>query len=192
MSRQNNKVTFTDVLYSTLFFAILGIIIWDVADLTLPFQANIFRSIVLGSLFGVALYLCLAVICFKVKPIAKLMAPLLRQIVKIYPAFTLTQILIISALAGFGEELLMRGILQVFITEHLGVFLGILIASLVFGLLHFLSLIYVVTTFLIGCLFGVAFHLTQDLLLVMVAHAVYDVFAFIGIKKVLLKLSSGE
>lgn len=186
------KISFTDVLYSTLFISILGVAIWDLTDFQLAFQADIFRSIVLGSLFGVVLYLCLAVICFKVKPIAKLMEPLLRQIVKIYPAFSLPQILVISALAGFGEELLMRGILQAFISDHLGGFIGILIASLVFGLLHFLSFTYVIVTFLVGCLFGVVFHLTQDLLLVMVAHAVYDVFAFIGIKKASLKLSSEE
>jgi uncharacterized protein len=81
-------------------------------------------------------------------------------------------ILLISLLAGLGEELLFRGVLQPLI--------GLPLASLVFGAVHvggrgFVG--YGVWAACIGALFGWLMVVTGGLLAPIVAHAVYDALA---------------
>lgn len=84
----------------------------------------------------------------------------------------LWHILLISVLAGLGEELLFRGVLQPII--------GLPLASLVFGAVHvggrgFVG--YGVWAACIGALFGWLMVFTGGLLAPIVAHAVYDALA---------------
>jgi uncharacterized protein len=81
-------------------------------------------------------------------------------------------ILVISLLAGLGEELLFRGVLQPLI--------GLPLASVVFGLVHvggrgFVG--YGIWAACIGALFGWLMVQTGGLLAPIVAHAVYDALA---------------
>ena len=81
-------------------------------------------------------------------------------------------IVVISVLAGLGEELLFRGVLQPVI--------GLPLASLVFGAVHvggrgFIG--YGVWAACIGALFGWLMVVTGGLLAPIVAHAVYDALA---------------
>jgi membrane protease YdiL (CAAX protease family) len=81
-------------------------------------------------------------------------------------------IVLISMLAGLGEELLFRGVLQPLI--------GLPLASLIFGAVHIggRSLIgYGVWAACIGALFGWLTVVTGGLLAPIVAHAVYDALA---------------
>jgi membrane protease YdiL (CAAX protease family) len=89
----------------------------------------------------------------------------------------------VSLLAGVGEEILIRGGLQSILVGLTSPFVGMLLASLIFGVMHFLSKIYVLITFVIGFVFALVFYLTDSMLLVMVAHTVYDIFAFAMIVK---------
>jgi membrane protease YdiL (CAAX protease family) len=84
----------------------------------------------------------------------------------------LWHIIVISLLAGLGEELLFRGVLQPVI--------GLPLASLVFGAVHvgarsFIG--YGVWAACIGALFGWLMVETGGLLAPIVAHAVYDALA---------------
>jgi uncharacterized protein len=84
----------------------------------------------------------------------------------------LWHILVISVLAGIGEELLFRGVLQPVI--------GLPLASAVFGAVHvggrgFVG--YGVWAACIGALFGWLMVETGGLLAPIVAHAVYDALA---------------
>jgi membrane protease YdiL (CAAX protease family) len=81
-------------------------------------------------------------------------------------------IIVISILAGLGEELLFRGILQPLV--------GLPLASLIFGAVHvggrgFVG--YGVWAACIGGLFGWLMVETEGLLAPIVAHAVYDALA---------------
>ena len=111
------------------------------------------------------------------------MIELLTHLHKLFRNFTWPQIIFVSLLAGIGEEWLIRAVLQSFLVENFGPASGIFLASLVFGLLHFMTKTYVLLTFVLGALFGIAFYLTNSLILVMVAHTVYDIFAFALIVK---------
>ena len=84
-------------------------------------------------------------------------------------SLTAFDIVLLSAVAGFAEELFFRGLLQSF--------LGVTGAAIVFGLLHALTPAYFVMATAIGLYFGYLYEATGNLLLPMVSHAAYDVFA---------------
>ena len=81
---------------------------------------------------------------------------------------------LIALSAGVGEEMLFRGVLQSSLGAWLGIGWGLLAASLLFGLLHPISIPYIVVTMVVGFYLGGAFVLTGNLLTVMVTHALYD------------------
>lgn len=87
--------------------------------------------------------------------------------------------LIISVAAGVGEELLFRGLIQGGLTRMLGPVAGVLGAAVLFGLLHPVSLAYVVLATLLGAYLGVVWILTGNLLSVMITHGLYDFIALL-------------
>lgn len=91
--------------------------------------------------------------------------------------FTWPQIIIISILAGISEELLFRGALQSWLANSIGVYTGLVLSSLIFGLLHAMSLYYFVFAFVMSLFLGSIFHLTQSMLLVVTIHTAYDILA---------------
>lgn len=87
------------------------------------------------------------------------------------------QIIVISLCAGLGEELLFRGALQSWLHDLIGVYSAVVMSSLIFAILHAMTLYYFVITFLISLCFGILFYFSQSMLLVVTIHAVYDVIA---------------
>jgi len=81
---------------------------------------------------------------------------------------------LIAISAGVGEEMLFRGVLQSSLGTWFGSGWGLSVASVLFGLLHPISLPYVFLMVLVGFYFGGTYLLTGNLLTVMVTHAVYD------------------
>jgi uncharacterized protein len=81
---------------------------------------------------------------------------------------------VLALLAGFGEEMLVRGVLQGWLTEQVPVAWAVLLTAVVFGLAHYLSGFYFLFATLIGIYLGVVYHLTGNLLVVSIAHALYD------------------
>ena len=80
----------------------------------------------------------------------------------------------LAVLAGIGEELLFRGVVQGWVGQQLGVVAGVLAGAVLFGLAHAMSVAYFLVATALGALFGVAYAVTDSLPLVMVWHAVYD------------------
>ena len=85
----------------------------------------------------------------------------------------------IAFLAGFGEELFFRGWMQIALANQFGIWAGILVASLIFGLAHYLSTAYFIYAFVTGIYLGVIYHLSGNLFIVMAIHAMYDFIALI-------------
>ncbi len=83
----------------------------------------------------------------------------------------------LSIVAGVGEELLFRGAVQGWLTQSLGVVVAIAVASVLFGLVHYVSFTYFLVATGLGLLLGVAYALSDSLALVMIWHAIYDVIA---------------
>jgi len=94
------------------------------------------------------------------------------------------QLAIIAALAGIGEELFFRGLIQLGLSAGLGldVWLAILIASLIFGLAHAATLTYFLLAFIISIYFGFLFDYTGNLFVPIAIHALYDLFVFLYIR----------
>jgi membrane protease YdiL (CAAX protease family) len=87
---------------------------------------------------------------------------------------TVIDLLGISVLAGLGEELLFRGTMQGVLSTWMDWRLALALASLVFGLLHALTVAYAALATLAGLYLGLAAHYTDNLLVAVVAHALYD------------------
>ncbi len=94
----------------------------------------------------------------------------------------------LSICAGVGEEVLFRGGIQTLLNDNIGPHFAILAASLIFAFIHFATPIISAIIFGIGMLFGYVFWATDSLLLVMVAHIVYDVFAIAHLRNRLQEL----
>lgn len=88
-------------------------------------------------------------------------------------------IVLLAALAGLGEELLFRGVIQIWLAERTPLWLALAAASLLFGVGHWLSASYAVLASLIGAWLGILLLLSGNLLAPMVAHAAYDVVALL-------------
>jgi uncharacterized protein len=86
-------------------------------------------------------------------------------------------IVLLAILAGIGEELLFRGVIQVWLAERFPVWLAVAGASVLFGVGHWLSSAYAALATLIGAYLGLVFLLSGNLLAPIVAHAGYDVVA---------------
>jgi uncharacterized protein len=88
-------------------------------------------------------------------------------------------VLLFSTLAGFCEELLFRGAIQTSLVAWLGPVPGILVAGVIFGLAHWLNTTYLIAATIIGLFLGAVFYWTDSLLVVMVTHGLYDVWAML-------------
>jgi len=95
----------------------------------------------------------------------------------LFARLALWQLLVISALAGIGEELLFRAFLQSFIQGYSNMWLAVCLASVVFALLHFLSWVYFVFALLMGLALGFGYYLSGSLTFVMLWHGAYDLIA---------------
>jgi uncharacterized protein len=83
-------------------------------------------------------------------------------------------VVLVSLLAGFGEELLFRGVLQAWLSDLAGPWIGVALAAVIFGLMHFLSWTYFLLATGLGLYLGTLYELTGNLLLVCLVHALYD------------------
>ena len=81
----------------------------------------------------------------------------------------------ISLLAGLGEEILFRGVLQEAFTGWFNVWVGVLMASVLFGLMHSITFTYVLLATLMGAYLGcVWLWADHNLLVIVLTHALYD------------------
>jgi uncharacterized protein len=96
---------------------------------------------------------------------------------------SLIDLLGVSVLAGVGEELLFRGVLQEAFGGWMGLWAGVALAAVLFGLLHAVTPSYAVLAAIMGAYLGLVFHFTDNLLAAIVAHAVYDFVALIWVTR---------
>lgn len=88
-----------------------------------------------------------------------------------------TDLLLISLLAGVAEEALFRGVLQTAFGTWISPGVGLLVASTLFGLVHFVTPLYAIMAGVIGVWLGAMLMLTGNLLAPIVAHTLYDLVA---------------
>ena len=91
----------------------------------------------------------------------------------------LIDLAVISALAGLGEELLFRGVLQTVLAGTVGLWLAVALTSIVFGLAHFISFTYAAYATVVGVYLGVLLIVFENLLVPVLAHVTYDFVALV-------------
>src|SRR5262249_47480144 len=97
----------------------------------------------------------------------------------IFRPCTVIDLGIVSLLAGLGEEMLFRGVIQGAVSGWLGDWAGLTIAAVLFGLLHLITPTYAVLATLCGLYFGLLMLREDNLLVVIVPHGLYDFIALL-------------
>jgi len=104
-------------------------------------------------------------------------------ILQMFGGASVLQLAAVSMAAGWGEELLFRGLVQGTLSRvipgHFAPWIAIAVASVLFGVCHWLNTTYAILAMLAGVYFGVIYLTTDNLLTPMTAHAAYDFLALI-------------
>ena len=131
----------------------------------------------------------------------KPMDDFLEQSLKpMFASATIFELLLLSIMAGIGEELFFRWCIQggvssavePFMEGTTSVWLGVAVASILFGLCHWINTAYGVTTILIGAYLGWAMVHFDNWLVPAFAHALFDFIALNYIVKRPAKLIDVE
>lgn len=95
------------------------------------------------------------------------------------------ELILVAALAGCGEELLFRGVLQPQLTQWFNATLGLVLCNAIFGLLHAITLTYSLLAALLGAYFSYLLDVTgeRQLLVPIIAHGLYDYIAFLVVAR---------
>ena len=166
------------------YLLLFGVVISLISGLELSLLGTIgWSSLPLGLIAGLCIYALVFYASVKLMPILPSLRDNFYLLRRLFADLSWGDIVVLSLLAGIGEELLIRGVLQGFLMQQFGSWTGIILASLVFALLHTVSFVYVLITFMIGLVFAIAYTVTGSLLLVMAAHSIYDVCAFAVVVK---------
>ncbi len=110
-------------------------------------------------------------------PVQELVQFMLRHLGPILRQGNWLDLLMLSALAGLGEEALFRGVLQSWLQEHLGLWPAILVAAAAFGAAHALNRFYFLLATGVGIYLGWLFFYFENLLVPVVVHGLYDLVA---------------
>jgi membrane protease YdiL (CAAX protease family) len=123
------------------------------------------------------LLMLLALLRMSWKPIVELRGLVREMVVPMFEGAGWLQIAVISALAGLGEEMLFRGVIQEAISARFAPWLGLVSASILFGLAHPISKAYAVLAGVMGLYLGLLAIVTGNLLVPIIAHGFYDFIA---------------
>lgn len=93
-------------------------------------------------------------------------------------------LLLVAIVAGIGEELLFRGVLQPL--------MGRLWSNVVFGLLHFITLPYALLAGLMGGYLGWLLDQSDNILAPIITHGLYDFLAFLVVAREFRKARGAE
>jgi CAAX protease family protein len=91
--------------------------------------------------------------------------------------FTPMRIVLMAIGAGICEELIFRGVLQSWIVGFAPIIVAIIVSNIIFGLLHMRTALYAVIAGGVGVYFGILYAFTENLIVPMVTHALYDAVA---------------
>jgi uncharacterized protein len=143
-----------------------------------PLTENLLRDILLGALgasFPLVLFIfLLSKQAEKIPFTSSLRKTIINDIRVIFSKTKFLDLCLISILAGFAEELLFRGVIQVK--------LGIVGASIIFGLLHFVTPAYCVIATIMGFYMGILFQYYESLLIPIQLHFIYDLGALVYLR----------
>jgi len=110
-------------------------------------------------------------------PMRRLVALAVEQLGPLLAPLSRVELALLAALAGVAEETLFRGVLQAGLARVLPESGALVVASVGFGLAHFITPMYALLAGVAGLYLGGLFLLQGSLTAPIVAHALYDVMA---------------
>jgi membrane protease YdiL (CAAX protease family) len=129
---------------------------------TLPLVALVFSSLRTGVAF-----------CVRLRELVReILAPL-------FAGSSLPELLLISIMAGIGEEVFFRGFLQGSLARVVNPWIAVALVSVLFGLAHAVSISYAIITGLLGFYLGMLLLLTGNLFVAVAVHALFDFVALL-------------
>lgn len=99
-------------------------------------------------------------------------------------------LVVVALLAGLSEEALFRGVLQTALVAHLPLLAAVAVTAVLFGVAHWITPTYALLAGIVGAYLGALFVLSGNLLVPVVAHALYDVVALALLVRVKPALTS--
>ncbi|WP_199611157.1 CPBP family intramembrane glutamic endopeptidase [Flocculibacter collagenilyticus] len=170
---------------------------------------NWFFELGLGSVVAIIMYFFLYLLLIVSLNFTDTFHQLVRAIRPMLTSFSQPQLVLLAVLAGTSEELLFRGVFLYWLTigiesgvallgieltklimlsegvsvSLLSIMSGIFLSSLLFGLAHPISKVYILLTSLIGVVLGVIYVSINSMLVVIAAHSIYDYLAFYVLTK---------
>ncbi len=131
-----------------------------------PVTRDFGNDLIIGTLSAIPpvilFHLSLSSRAEKIPVIGSLKKTMISDIKNLFSESHLIDLIIISICAGIAEELLFRGIFQVKF--------GIIAASVIFGLVHFVTPAYVLAATVMGLYIGILFRLFDSLLVPIQMH----------------------
>ena len=121
--------------------------------------------------------------CLPLTPLRQLRERADRVVVAMFGGASVLQLALVSTAAGFGEELLFRGLAQAGLARWIGgpagPWIALAAASVLFGVCHWLNTTYALLAMLAGAYFGLLLIVTGSLWAPIISHATYDLLALI-------------
>lgn len=143
---------------------------------------NIFRDICIGTIGAIPPLLCAILALSKKADRFLILRSLRRTVIQLVSVLfahaRIPDILFISLLAGCAEEILFRGVIQPAT--------GIIFASILFGLIHFITPAYMLMATLMGLYIGFFFEQFGSILIPIQIHFLYDLGLLMYIKHVMI------
>ncbi|WP_323843969.1 CPBP family intramembrane glutamic endopeptidase [Microbulbifer magnicolonia] len=166
---------------ATLAMALAGIFFLDVRVSVLG--ASGFFALLIGALGALLSFAAALWLTRSGSGVGKTLRKHCRDLHPFFTRFSAPQIVLTAFAAGVCEELLFRGFLQPWLSLHSTPTLGIVGASIAFGLLHYASFTYFAATVLVGLILGITYRVTDSLLCVITWHALYDLLAITALAR---------
>jgi membrane protease YdiL (CAAX protease family) len=164
---------------------LLGLALGRWLDIRLADQLHLSAAaILLGVLASLPLFAGLHwTLHTRSKSIQRLIQVVQDQLGPLVASRSATELALIAALAGVAEEVLFRGVMQGELARRLPGVLALVLTSAVFGLAHFLTVSYALLAAVAGLYFGALYWAQGNLLIPIIAHALYDLVALLQLAR---------
>ncbi|MBU45652.1 MAG: CPBP family intramembrane metalloprotease [Spirochaetaceae bacterium] len=100
-----------------------------------------------------------------------------QVILPLFKGLYLSDVFWLSILAGVGEELLFRGFFHLWMEDWFGMPVAVALTAILFGLVHWITPMYALLAGLMGALLSATMLLTDNLLVAILVHGLYDFVA---------------
>ena len=113
----------------------------------------------------------------RVRSVRRLVELVQAQLGPVLASRSSLELALLATLAGAAEETLFRGVVQVWLARAMPEELALVVAGALFGAAHFVTPMYALLAAMAGIYLGAVFWAQGNLLVPLVAHALYDFVA---------------